>query len=227
MNYDFINKLGEKLGLKIEWTQEVLSGQQVETLNSGKIDAICASEGPLNLGTARYLAYTDAIMWAPFFVYVRKDDNRFDGQEDKLNQPDIKFSMIDGDNTDYMTRSKFPEAGRDSLSSSSDPSQLMLDVVTKKADASILDAATVAEFMKNNPDTLQRVKDIDAVGYIPNTLSVLNSETRLLNLLNTGIMGVHAYGDADKIFKKYEEKYKDSPVIFFRPLVPFQTSSTK
>jgi hypothetical protein len=99
---------------------------------------------------------------------------------------------------------------------------LMLNVATGKSTAVILDPATVAEFMVSNPSTLRKVEGIDPVGYIPNTLSVLNTETQLLNLLNVGVMGMHAYGDADTIFKQYEAKYKGGTIVFFRPTMPFK-----
>lgn len=222
MNYDFVNGVGEKLGLKIDWAVEVVSGTQVESLKSGKIDAICASEGPLVLGTAKFLAYTSPIMYSPFFVYVREGDGRFDGKREKLNRADVTFSAIDGDNTQFAASSQFPQARILSLPNISDASQLLKNVADGKADAVIMDPGTVEDFLKNNPGTLKRAKNIDAINYIPNTLSVLNTEMQLLNLLNVGVDGMHAYGDADKIFRKYEARYEGTPVIFFRPQVPFR-----
>lgn len=220
MNYEFVEAMGKKLDLKIDWAMEVISGQQVEALRTGKIDAVCASEGPLVLSTAKQLAYTDAIMWSPFFAHVRSDDRRFDKAEDILNSPDVTFSAIEGDNTQAMAHSKFPNAKILALPSSGDASQMMLNVTTGKADVVILDAPTLAEFAKNNPRKLRRVSGVAPVGYIPNTLSVLNSETQLLNLLNIGVLGVHSYGDAETIFKKYEARYPGAK-LYYRPALPF------
>lgn len=222
MNYDFVNKLGERLGLKIEWATELASGTQIESLKTGKIDAVCASEGPLVLSTGRYLAYTTPIMYSPFFIYVRAGDGRFDNSRDRLNQSDVTFSVIDGDNTQFAATSQFPNAKQQALPNTASAAELLKNVVDGKADAVVMDPGTVQDFMVNNAGTLKRAPGIGTINYIPNTLSVLNTETQLLNFLNVGIQGMHAYGDAEPIFKKYEARYAGSPVVFFRPALPFK-----
>ncbi|MDR3425756.1 MAG: transporter substrate-binding domain-containing protein [Alphaproteobacteria bacterium] len=60
---DFANALAAKLDIKIKWVQEVIWGEQVEALNSGKIDAICAPDGPFVYPTAALVDYAEPMAY--------------------------------------------------------------------------------------------------------------------------------------------------------------------
>ncbi len=46
INYDFMEKVGQELNLKVEWAAEVGSGDAVQALNSSKFDMMCTSMWP-------------------------------------------------------------------------------------------------------------------------------------------------------------------------------------
>ncbi|MCB1537855.1 MAG: transporter substrate-binding domain-containing protein [Rhodospirillales bacterium] len=205
MNYEYMEAVAKTLGLKIDWVREVPPGQQVEELRTGTIDAICSADGPLVPAMARYVFYTRPIARFPFRIYMRKGDPRLKEGMDKLNADNIRFTIVDGDLSGSVIGMRFPKAKRLSLAMNADPSQMMMDVVTRKADALINDDFTMAAYLKSNPDALQRVEPDIPVADIPNAFSVLQGPDGLplKTLLDQGIENVKNFGIEAEIFKNY------------------------
>ncbi len=65
-------------------------------MGTGKVDAIC-DDGNLQTEQTLQIAYTEPTVYAGIFAFVRMDDTRFTDQNNRINQPDIRVSMIDGD----------------------------------------------------------------------------------------------------------------------------------
>lgn len=208
MNYDYMEALADSLGLKVQWTTEVTNGLQVESLRSGKIDAICSAEGPFVPRTGRYLFYSEPLAYFSSLFYARVDDNRFDMNPDAINKPDVRIVTIDGDSSYEVARMQFPLAQRHNIPQTSPSGQMMMEVITGKADLLSIDESSMAAFLKSNPGKLKEVNLPKPVAVIPNTFSVLQSSggVELITLINQGIRNLRHFGAEDRIFKKYDQK---------------------
>ncbi len=217
-SYAYAEEIGKSLGLKVTWT-EVLSGQQIESLRSGKIDAVCGSEGPLMMAASAYLRYAEPMMYVPFYFYTRSGDGRFDHAIDKANRGDVTMVAMDGDSSLDIANRFFPKAKRDSLTASTPSSQLLLDVVTKKADLVLDDCFSGVDFLKSNPDTLQLVSMDHPAMIVPLQISVLHGEGDLAAMLSQAILNLRYRGIEDAIFAKIPDAYQS---CLYRASSPFK-----
>ncbi|TAH38304.1 MAG: transporter substrate-binding domain-containing protein [Alphaproteobacteria bacterium] len=218
LNYDLVNQLAANLGLKIEWTQEVLPGQQVTALQSGKIDMVCTAEGPFDAAAGKYIDYSDAIVYQPADAYVRADDRRFDSNFMALNDPNVKISVMDGDLTFVLAKKFFPKATLHQLPQSADPAQLMLDVVTGKSDMIIMDPPTIEYFTKDNNLVLRKVPASEPFALYPNMFSVNKGEDKFLNMINITLESFRNTGELEILLKNYET----CTTLFYRPAKSYQ-----
>ena len=76
---------------------------------TGKIDAVCSSDGPWTYTSAAVLDYTEPMIYIPFYLYGRKGETRFKNME-SANAPHVKFSAIDGDISLAMATDSFTSA---------------------------------------------------------------------------------------------------------------------
>lgn len=226
MNYDYVESIGRSLGVKIEWALAVSPGDQVEALRSGKIDAMCAGDGPLIPSTLKYLSYSEPLAYIPFFLYARSDDKRFDlNWKEVINQSWVRISTIDGDASGQTARIFFPKAKHITIPQIAYPNQMMMDVETKKADILINDPLTMSVYFEQNPDYLKRIDTKGPVAVIPNTLSVLKSEDTILfiSMLDQAIENLKNSGLEKKILEPYailkngEESFYMSPKSYQDP----------
>lgn len=162
LSKDLSDITAKLMGMKIEYVQ-ITNGQQVQDLNSGKIDAMCG-DGPWVISTIKYIDYTKSYIYAAVYIYGRADENRFKSFDD-LNKPEVIFTGIDGDLSSDLVQSNFPQAKIGTMSSSTDPSQLMMNVTTGKADVVIIDPLAASLFTKNNPGKLKLIISQSVAAY--------------------------------------------------------------
>ncbi len=214
--HDLALAVADTLGLKVEWI-EIQTGQQLEALKSKRIDFTC-NDGPSDMRLGLYTAYSKPILFSRADLYVRTNDMRFDGNPGLLNDPATRFVVMDGDFSAEVARTEYPRAQAIALSQNADPSQMMLDVVSGKADVLFIDPSSMDLFLRNNPGTL-RLLDIGGQPYVyPLTFGVLPEETDFLRLLNMGIDLVLYSGASDKIMDRYDPEHK----LFLRPSLPYR-----
>ena len=223
MNYDYAEAVAKTLDLRIEWVAEINPGTQVETLKSGKADAICTAEGPIVPSTIKYLRYSAPMAYVPFYIYARTDDARFDGDNPSINNPDVKIAVIDGDVSGQLSSVHFPKAQRYPLPQLVSPAQMMLDVAGGKADIIINDPVSMKDFIAENPGRLHRIGGNEPLGVIPNTFSVLRdpSTDQFLDMLNQAIENVKYSGAEKAILSKYETSGSDLKA-FYPTAQPFE-----
>jgi len=197
---DISDSAARILGLKIEYV-DVPNAGQVEDFNSGKIDAMCG-DGPWVLSTIKYVDYSKPYFYVPVYAYGRAGEERFKSPVD-LNNPGVTFVAIDGDLSTDLALADFPKAKLSSLGNVSDPSQMLLNVTTGKADVVIVDPVTVDTFSKNNPRKITKLFDKPVAVY-GGGFSVRKGETDLLNTLNGAVDAVMNTGQSDQTLKKYD-----------------------
>jgi len=100
--------IAKKLGLTVEYTEEVGWGSMIEGLQTNRYD-ILACPGWTNPRRAKMAAFSKPICYQPVFAYARTGDQRFVNLEN-INSPSITTSSIDGTTEDFIAQHDFPLA---------------------------------------------------------------------------------------------------------------------
>lgn len=217
INYEIMEAIAKNLGLKLDWVAEVGVGDIATALNTDKVDMMCGSVWP---SPARTQSMTLSLptFYSPALAFVRANDKRFDGDISKANRKEIKVSGIDGDYSDDLSKEKLPLATQALLPQTASGSEILMQIVNKKADIVFTDAGIVNDFQKNNANTLREVAGIGPVRYYGEVLAVKRGEYQLKNMLDTSIMQLTNDGVIDQIVTKYRKEYNAS---FYSPSKTF------
>jgi ABC-type amino acid transport substrate-binding protein len=206
MTYDLTEEIGRQLKLKIEWTGEVSTGSMLADLNLGRFDMICSPFG-MTPGRAREAGFTPPFLFSPIYMYVRKDDTRFDNNFEAANDPHVSFAILDGEFSSIGANENFPAATKVSIPQLLNSADLYMAVATKKADAVIQDPYTFADYDAANPGVLRaagnRPMRLIAVG-----MPIPANEPALKATLDTTIAYLQDSDFIDKLLKKYEGKVR-------------------
>jgi polar amino acid transport system substrate-binding protein len=214
--YDVVNRLCAELQLNAEWNEEVGWGQLPEELISGRADIVACGLF-VSPTRARVVDYTTMFFYTSEGVWVRPDDHRFDGSLDKINDPSITITTIDGEISSMIAKSTFPKAKVFTLPQMSDLSQNLLNVTTKKADVAFAEPAIATDFIKHNPGTLRNLaadKPFHTYGY---GLALKQNEMQFKNMLNLVLQQLIDFGYVEEVLKKYEP----APGVFYRTAAPY------
>ncbi|MBI1327755.1 MAG: transporter substrate-binding domain-containing protein [Alphaproteobacteria bacterium] len=216
INYDFMDKVGHFLGLKIEWAEEVGIGSVTEALGAGRIDVMCASMWP-DPAKMFHTEYTLPTYFSAVYAIVRGSDKRFDGNLNSINKPEVKVCGIEGDITANASRAAFPQANFVGLPPTADGSQLILSVVSNKCDVMLGDAPLLIDYSKTAPGKIRKVAGVDPVHVFGEHLLVNKGEHHLKMMLDTAITTLVNSGEMDKVLDGYEGVY-GAPEKAFKPL---------
>lgn len=217
MFYDFMNEIGAKLSLKVEWTQEAGWATYLNDLKTGRYDMMC-SMAWRNAARAREGLSTAALYYSPVYAWVRKDDSRFDKDARTANDPAYRISTIDGGTVDILARADFPRAQRLSLPEMTTFSDVPLNVAAGKADMTFIEPYIAQDFLKSNPDTLKRVGD--PLRVYPNVMWVAKGEQDFLSMVDAAVEELLNTPLLDTLFKKYD--IQDGS--YFPPAKPYEAS---
>ncbi len=213
---DIIEAAAKKLDLKIEWTEEVGWGQQVEGLNSNRYDMIC-SPASITGSRARAADVSMTLYYSPVWIYVRSDDTRFDKlKRAKINNSSVKISTMDGEQTDAQARFYFPKAQRISLPQNSEFSSLLLNVTTGKADMTFVEPFSAYEFMETTPNSLKKLEHQGPLLLAANIILIKNNEPAFKSMINNSLRELFLSGIIDTAIDRYE-KYPNSYARVSKP----------
>ncbi len=216
--YDLITEIGKELNLELEFTEELGWATMIEAVKAERVDLIVTGIWPTK-ERAEHVNFTIAPYNSIVKAYVRADDSRFDGDLTKINSSHIKIATVDGEMTSVIARDDYPNAKLHSLSQLSSVSQVLLEVATKKADATFVEPAIALEYMHANPGKIKEVEGVQPLRSFPNGMVVKKDNRDLLNTLNSGVIELINNGFVDGLLDKYE-KYPNS---FQRVSAPFNT----
>lgn len=218
INYDIMEAIGKNLGLKIEWVAEIGVGDVVAGLETNKADVMCATVWP-NAARTQNLTLTKPTFYSIAYAFVRADDKRFDGDLGKANKKDIKVSGIDGDITADLAIEKLPNATPAFLPQTASGSEILLQLMTKKADIALVDEGMVNDFMKSNPGTLRKVANVAPTRIFGEHLPVRRGEYHLRDMLDVSIQQLINDGLMDELVNKYRKDYN---AVFIAPTRTFE-----
>ncbi|MDD5586374.1 MAG: transporter substrate-binding domain-containing protein [Alphaproteobacteria bacterium] len=221
MGYDLADALAKTMNIKIDWVEEVGVGTMYEGLKTGRYDAICtpviadATGGP-------HAAFTRTPYYVPMYAYARADDARFDINDphvlDKINSENVTVVDLEGSNVAEIHKNRYPKSKLLLMPGSTGGADVMMQVMTKKADITQQNPAYVEDSLKSNPNSLKQVTG--ALMVFPlSIVTVGRDETGLRDWLSLGIESMLQMGTVDRILDQYDPQKNK----FFRAHRGFST----
>ncbi|NND65142.1 MAG: transporter substrate-binding domain-containing protein [Gammaproteobacteria bacterium] len=206
---DVTEALGTVLDLKIEWTAVIDWGLISTELNTNKIDTFCAAVWLSGKNTKTMLV-SDAIAYNGFEAFVRGDDNRFDNDWRKLNDPSVIMAIIENTSSGFISQRILPNASPYGLPPiASTDLDLALNVATGKADVAFTNPGILVSYMKQNPGNIKRVRPGEPFAYMGLTYPVQQDSFRTLHMINTGIKELQNTGVINQLIEKYNVSYPE------------------
>ncbi len=207
INYEIMEAIAKNLQLKLNWSAEVGVGDTVAALNNGKADVMCISLWPSVLRTSQ-MTFTNPVFHDKVYAVVRADDTRFDGDLEKANKKGVKVAGIDGDTTAEIAAEKLPNATQALLPELASGSDILMNVLTRKADIAIIDEALYNDFSRSNPGKLKQVPGLGAIRVFSEHIAVKEGEYHLRDMINVSLQQLINDGVIDRITAKYSKEYK-------------------
>ena len=199
---DLFEETAKQLGVKIEWTTEIVHAHIPTDLDNNRYDVLC---GMLfaTPSRAREMGFTIPLLYHPAYLFVKEGDTRFDNNYAAANDPSVKFVILDGEFSAIAANERFPKAQKVSLPQNATGSDLMLNVANGKVDALITEMTTFLIYNKNNPGKVRRAagppESVIGAGF-----PVPQKEQDLKNALDTTLSYLQGTGFIDKLFDRYE-----------------------
>lgn len=202
---EIMEALADSMKLKIVWQEEVSFQTYLQDLNNGRYDIECAAGWP-NAERGKYIYYTKPIVYSPLVPFVRADDTRFDKGIETLDQEGVTAAVIDGDTSQVVRRTRFPNMKELSLPLIASTNEYFLAVSSGKADVTFSDYTGALDYMKNNPDKIKALPY--QLRLVPQNIGVPMGDDKLLSMLNTATLQLQLDGTFERILGKYGDRLK-------------------
>ncbi len=214
---DVLEKAASNLGMKIEWSEEVGWGSQIEGLDKDRYDLV-GSPVWANPKRGKLTTLSIPVYYSGIGVYVRINENRFDKDFSKINSKDVKVGTIDGETSDLIADNDFPNATKQSSPENTDISQKFLDLDKKSCDVVFAEPYFAFDYSKNNPGKIKNIASENPIRLFGNVYMMKAGEWQLNQMLNVAIQDLINSGYVDKVIAKYEP----SPNLFYRVAAPYK-----
>ncbi len=206
LGYDFVEELGKTLNIKIEWSENVPVGGDVDVLKNNRVDAICAITGTYDPNMFVHIDFSKPFTFLRNVIYARSDDERLKGTigYDDLNSPEFTFVGIEGDATLIYAKLLFPNAKVKGLPQLVDTAQLFSEVLTHKADLVVVEPPVAARATKSNSDMFRKVNFTGKLPEYGATLAFAKGSEKLKSTINETIDYMNLNGITDELINKHE-----------------------
>lgn len=199
---DVLEEIARRNDLTINYKEEVNWVTMIEVLNSDKVDLI-ANQVWATPERRENADFSKPIYFSPVGIFVRADDNRFDFDFSKINDPSVRIAALDGEINYYVAKSDFPLAELKPFPNNIDLAQLFIEVSTNKKDVLFVDPMYAFNYTENNPGKLKNIAESSPIRNYPNSYMYKKGNVQLGNFLNSEIDKLIEDGTIDKIIKKY------------------------
>ena len=215
---ELTDKIAGIADLKIEWAGPIDWGNVRAELDSGKIDAMCA--GMWQAGQkARYMIFSDPFAYQGMEAYVRADETRFDRNFNGLNDAGVKIAVVDNDNGFFVAQNSFAKAKLFSMPMGATDTDMLMAVMTGKADVTFTAPGIAYQFMQANPGKVKALSPGRYLRVFGNTYVVGAGEFQLAHFLQTVLAEVENSGYVDDLIDRYN---KDYPLMFIKKAKPYE-----
>ncbi len=212
-----LNKVGENMGLKVDWNTEVGWGEMIEALNSNKCDII-GSPAWSNSTRGKSAEFSQSVYYSAINAYVRADDYRFDRDISTANNANYRIATVDGETSQVIASRQFPNAKTLQLPQLTDVSQMLLNVVDGKADMAFLEPTVANAYIKSNPGKVKNVSVQKPVVVYGNVMLIKKGEFTFKSAIDNALIELLNNGYVDGVIDNYEDEY---PGGFYKVAVPY------
>lgn len=213
---DVLEEVAQGLRLDVEWVEEVGYGQMIEALRARRFD-IVGSGVWVNANRATGVDFTRPILYDAVGAYVRHDDRRFDYDLSVADSSEIRISTIDGEMAASIAASDFPRAATLALPQTSEFTQMILNVVDRKADLTFLGLGPARLYQSRNPGSIRNINPDSPVRIFATAMMVPIGQHELRRALDLALIQLQNDGRIDRIIAQYEE----TPGSHYRLARPF------
>ncbi len=198
---DVMSEFEKASGVKVSWGPEIDWGDIAPTLQNGKADAFCAGMF-LTPQRGRVIAGSLPLFFSTLEAFARLDDKRFDGNTDRINQPDTRIAVNMGDLSEEVARRSFPLAQRIDKGAMGGEAELFLNVATNKADLALSGPSNLSTYNQANPAAaLRKVEFPHPLMTFQSVIGVEIHELALLNLIDATLHNLTDNGMLARILK--------------------------
>lgn len=156
---DLMKEISERTGTKVKYTEISSFATIFEDLRVGHYDMICS---PILLipATAMKALPGDFLLEDPVNIYTDGSvDTSIFHTFEQLNDPKYTFVGMDGELGGIYVPKLFPKAKLNLLPLGTPPSNMMMEVHTKKANFLVLSRLAEKAYLKERPGQLKKVTD--------------------------------------------------------------------
>jgi ABC-type amino acid transport substrate-binding protein len=197
--HDVLVEAARRLSLSVDWNEQVGLGEMIQGLDAGRYDVV-GSGIWINSDRARKADFTIPLYYDAVYAYVRTGDSLRE-----INSTDVIISTMDGELGASIAEKDFPKAKTLQLPQNADFSQMILNVVERKADVVFLASGPAATYQKVNPGKITAIDENKPVRIFPNAIVIGKDQHELRRALDHAISEMLYDGTIDKILKKYEQ----------------------
>ena len=214
--YETIEKIGENLGLEIEYAEEVTWDGMIESVKTGRVDMVCTGIWPTTQ-RGKHVDFATPLFYSVVKAYTYEGNTKFDNDLFKINSPDVTISTIDGEMTAIIADMDFPKAKKSAVTQLTGVFQTLLDIKSKKADVTFVEPAIALEFASKNSNTIKTVEGVNPLRVFPNSMMLPKGQEDFKSTLNIATKELINNGFVQRVINKYE-KYPNS---FYRTQLPY------
>lgn len=214
---DALTEMTSRLGWKVEWAEDIPYTSAYEGLKTARYDAVCTALWGFP-EVARVAEFVGPFYFEPIGIWVRSEDRRFDGAWDKINDPTVTVSGVDGTFPALEAKALYPAARLNALPQSTDYAAPLMEVATGKADVTFITNSMGLAFNRMNDGKLRNIAGDPPFRIFPIYLAVEKGAFELQTLLNSVLNLMQNDQSMEKIIAKYE-KDKGS---FYRVARPYR-----
>ncbi|GHT78627.1 amino acid ABC transporter substrate-binding protein [Bacteroidia bacterium] len=199
---DVLVEIAKRNNLTINYKEEVTWATMIEAISTNRVDLIA---NPV-WATPERKAVADfsiPIYFSPIGIYVRADDNRFDTDISKLNDPKVRIAAVDGEINYSIGKFDFPLAEVKPFPNNIDVAQLYLEIQAKRKDVTFAEPMFAYDYMQKNPGKIKNIGEKAPIRNYPNGYMYKKGNSKTGDFLNTEIEKLLKDGTIDKIIGKY------------------------
>jgi len=213
---EILEEAGRRLNLEVEWTEEVGWGTIFEGLQGERYDVFGVGVWQ-NGSRGRAGLFSRALFYNPIKAWGRADETRYARIAD-MDAPNVRISSQDGAMDDLIARSDFGKAKLVSIPQLSPWTDVLMNIITSKADVTFAAPDAVNAFLDNNPGKLKELFPEEPLRVFPTCFTFGSQAFGLRDMVDSALVEMHNDGTVDRILKEHEK----FPGSFYRVARPYE-----
>ncbi len=198
---DIMTALANRLGLKVEWTEEIGWGTIGEGFATGRYDAVCTQMWPdapklrnFQLGSAMFFSDIRPYATAAAASTLKAND---------IDRPATRIAVIDGALSQNVVSEAYPKATQVRLAPSVSSGEYYLTLTTGKADLIVSDADELTAQEQAGLAPLALLPNAPTLRVLPHVFAFPGDDLRFAAMMNQGL----ALLRADGFFRTVKNRY--------------------